>query len=232
MTYSKRWLILAAGLFSLVGCAHRQLSPGAVRDVKRLAVVVRAKGALKVTVAQDGEQRAFPTLSPREADQQLADRLSKQVKIFELEERVREALMAQLPVEPPWSTALSAAEVATALQSFLVVDRSGEVDYDALRAAGADAVLELQVTEWGLGRTGKVGMYLKGQGKLFHLGGSTIWADSLDTDLRLDPAVEGLDVVVLRDGRFREAVITLVRRLAERIGPQLSGEAKKSAEGA
>ena len=126
MKWHTRLLLVGAGLLLAAGCAHTQLDAGSVRDITRLAVVVRAAAGPTVTVARSNsrEGRAFPDKSPADADKALQEVLAKQVSVFEIEERVREALMAKLPGSPPWSTAMSASQVATALQSFLVVDHS------------------------------------------------------------------------------------------------------------
>lgn len=222
-----RWLPYALAVVAATGCAATQLRPGAVRDVRKLAVVVRVSGGPTVEAARKDprEGRAFPTLAPDEADLRLQEVLARQVTLFELEQRIREAILARLPAEPPWSTAMSAAEVATAQQSLLVVDRSTPVDYEALHAAGADAVLEMRVTSWGVARNLRTGLHLRGDGRLLRLPGrSAVWADRLDTDLSTEPEGEGVDVVALKDGGFREAVIALVGRLAGRIAGQLGGE--------
>lgn len=222
-----RRTILGLALLSLAGCAHQQLSEGSVRDVQRLAVVVRAAPGPMVAVATKNaaENRAYPTLTPAEGDQRLQEALTKQVTVFEVEERLRATLMGKLPETPPWSTALPAAEVATVLQSLLIVDRTVPIDYKALQGAGADAVMELQVLEWGVKHhQGKTGLYLKGDGRLFRLPGkSGIWASSLDTDLTKDPESDSADVVALRNGGFREALIGLIDKLATRLAGELSG---------
>ena len=134
-------------------------------------------------------------------------------------------VMAHMPEAPPWSTAIPAAEVATVLQSLLIVDRNVPIDYDALRGAGADAVLELKVTEWGVKFDGKTGLYVKGDGRLFRLPGkSGIWANTLDIDQTQDPEAEAVDVVALRGGGLREAIIGLVEKLSARVAGQLAAK--------
>ncbi|MBI5546078.1 MAG: hypothetical protein HY901_19475 [Deltaproteobacteria bacterium] len=226
MFTSKRIFAVAMGLFALTGCAHRQLSADSLSDVRRLAVVVRAIPGPRVAVATADarEHRVYPTLSPSEADKQLQEVLAKQVTVFELEERIRAELLKRMPAVPPWTTSMPPADVATALQSLLVVDRTTPLDLKALRAAGADAVLELRVTGWGVAVKSKAGLYLQGQGRLYSLPSeSGIWSDSLDTDLAVDPEVEAVDAVALKNGGFREAIKVLVDRLVARIGPELSG---------
>jgi hypothetical protein len=203
-------ILAGAGVFLACSCAHRQIDASSVQDVTRLAVVVRASPG--------------PTVSSSEPDKTLVDMLGKQVTVFELEERVRESVMARMPAAPPWSSAMPAAQVATALQSFLVVDRSLPLDVDALRAAGADAVLELRITEWGVTSGAKPALYLKGQGSLYRLPGKGgIWADKLDTELS-DSEGEAVDLAALKNGGYREAVIRLVGRVAERIAAELGGK--------
>ena len=227
MFSTKRLLSLGFAFALLAGCAHSQLTEGSLTDVQRLAVVVRAMPGPVVSVAtrNAAENKAFPTLAPAESDKRLREALAKQVTVFEIEERLRATLMARLPQVAPWSTAMAAAEVATALQSLLVIDRTQPLDHDALRAAGADAVLELNVSEWGVKHEGKTGLYLEGTGRLYRLPGkSGVWANSLDLDLAADPESDAADVVALRSGGFREATIALIEKLSVRLAGQLAAK--------
>ncbi|HEY3449865.1 MAG TPA: hypothetical protein VGK67_26160 [Myxococcales bacterium] len=227
MLTTRRLLPLGLALASLLtGCAHAQLTENSLNDVHRLAVLVRAVPGPAVAVASAGENKAYPTLGAGESDARLKETLAKQVTVFEIEERLRATLMARVPETPPWSTAMPAAEVATVLQSLLVVDRTQPVDYEALRGAGADAVLELRVSEWGVRHeAGKTGLYLKGDGRLFRLPGkSGVWANTLDIDLAKDPQSEAVDVIALRNGGFREAIIGLLDKLSIRVASQLSAK--------
>lgn len=226
LTPSLRLLPFGLALAALTGCAHSQLTEGSLTDVRRLAVVVRASAGPTVAVAKGGDNRAYPTMSTADADDRLKEALAKQVTVFEVEERLRATLMARLPESPPWSTAMPAAEVATVLQSLLVVDRTQPLDCDALRGAGADAVLELKVTEWGVrAEAGKTGLFLKGDGRLFRLPGkSGVWANTLDIDLSKDPESESADAIALRNGGFREAVIALMDKLSVRLAGQLAAK--------
>lgn len=228
MITNNRLTVLTVALAALTGCAHAQLSEGSLRDVQRLAVVVRAVPGPEVAVAtrNPADNKAYPTLAPKESDERLKETLTKQVTVFEVEERLRATVMARVPEGPPWSTAMPAAQVATVLQSLLVVDRTQPIDYDALNGAGADAALELKVNEWGVHtENGKTGLYIKGDGRLFKLPGkSGIWANTLDIDLAKDPEVEGVDVIALRNGGFREALIALIEKLSTRVAGQLAAK--------
>jgi len=209
-------IALAAALpvaLGVIGCAPHRLDPGSARDIQRLAVVSRvAKGP----VAR--------VLHASETDRALAKALAGQVRPFEMAERVRTSLLARMPPGRPWSQVMPAIEVATALESLLVVDRAAPTDFGALRARGADAVLLLEVAEYGVReRSGAVGLFVTGQGRLFLLDGGMLWSGALDFD-QTDPGGDTVDVAAMRDGGFREAVIALVDRMSARVAPSLAGE--------
>ncbi len=194
----------------LAGCAHKSLRAGSLSDIHRLAVVVRVTSESRVALGG-------------QADEALATALKRQVKRFEVGSRLREAVLSRLPSTPPWSQALSEVEVATALESLLVDDKMQPVDLEALRARGADGVLQLDVTEWGLhSAQGKPGLYLRGEGRLTRIDGALLWGASIDHDDLADPAAEAADPIALRDGGFRDAIIGLLGRVGERLAGQLA----------
>ena len=224
-------VLLTAALLG-AGCSrYRALDPDHERELHRVAILAHVDSGPVVQVAQvdPKEGRAYPTLAPAEADKKLAGALLGQVRRFELQERLRAALVERLPARPPWTTTLPAVEVATALQSLLVEDRSGDIDYKALWSRGADSVLELTVSEFGVHTVkGRTGLYLKGDGRLFTREGSTLWKAPLDLDDALDLNAEPANVVALRDGGFREAIIGLVGRLSERLADDLRAREEKA----
>ncbi len=196
-----------------IGCAPHRLDPGSARDIRRLAVVSRvAKGPVVTGLRGDEVDRAF------------AKSLAAQVRPFEMAERVRASLLARMPPGQPWSQAMPAIEVATALESLLVEDRATPTDLRVLRDRGADAVLLLEVQEYGVHeRNGAAGLFVRGQGRLFLFDGGTLWSGALDCD-QLDPGGETVDLEAMRDGGFRDAVIALVDRMSTRVAPSLAGE--------
>jgi len=229
-TTRTRILAVAALTCSVVtGCSgHRRLDVDKLQRLQRIAIVARVSSAgprVDVATVEPREGRAFPTSSPEQADKALAAALERQVKAFELRERLRVAMQGNLPASRPWTNVMPAVEVATALDALLVEDRSGELDYAALKQYGGDAVLELAVHEYGLRhRNGKTTLYVKGQGRLFTLEGSELWRFPFSPDdEQFQPEVE-VDVVALRDGGYRDALVELFDRIAEKLGADLSGE--------
>jgi hypothetical protein len=209
----------------LSGCPkHKELSPSSLNDLRRLAVVVRVAGEPLVSLADSsGAVKPIDQKLSSQQDATFGAALRKQVRRKEVQERLREAVLAKLPQTPPWSTSLPAIEVATALETLLIDEGLKPLDYDALAARGADGVLQLEIAEWGLhARQGRPGLYVKGEGKLIKIDGGLVWGASLDFDELADPAAEAQDAVALRDGGFRDAIIGLVGKLSDRIAAQLN----------
>lgn len=222
--------LLAAAAVAAGGCAHKQLDVDSLDEVERLAIVARVVADPKVEAARidPREGRAYPTATPQEADDALAADLKKQVSAFEVEERLRTAVIGRLPAVPPWSNAMPGVEVATALDAFLVDDRSGPPDYEVLQGRGSNTVLEIVIERYGLHRVGmKTGLYLEGYGRMFLIDGSTLWKSPLKIDDALAMEGESLDVVTLRKGGYRDALIDIVGRLGEKVARDLAGEGKQ-----
>jgi len=165
-----RPLLLA--VLAAAGCSHTQLSGADLDGVKRPAYVARvAEGA---GPKADGVHTAEP--APSEA--QLVTSMNAAVGKFEMSERLRSQLASALRGEKPWSNAVPAAQVASALELFLV-ERVPAVppDYSRLKPLGADAVVELVIEDYGL-RGGSDGAqsYVRGYGRMFLLSdGSELW---------------------------------------------------------
>jgi hypothetical protein len=210
-------------LFLSSGCGrYKPVDPAAVRTLRRVAIVAHVDSGPLAMVAQVAARESGGNRMgvPEELDKRLAAALVKQVRRFELQERLRAEVVRKLPSHPPWSTAVPAVEVATALQSLLVEDRSGDIDLAPLAARGVDSVLELSIAEFGVRRDkGRTSLYVMGDARLFTLEGVTLWKFPLDTE---DPASEGRDVRELQEGGFRDATIELVDALANRIAADLT----------
>src|SRR5690606_24768363 len=104
---------------------HKRADPERLRRIEAVAIVARVRQGPTVKVAQVAPELANPPgVSGVESDRRLARQLSAQVRPYEVGERLRAELMRRLPNEPPWSRALPAVEVATALESLLVEDQS------------------------------------------------------------------------------------------------------------
>ncbi|MFN7130732.1 MAG: hypothetical protein ACK4N5_01540 [Myxococcales bacterium] len=215
-----------AAMFVASGCGgHKRLDPAALQRVESVAIVVRVVQGPLVLVAQAAPALADPpTASPVESDKRLAGQLASQMRRFEASERLRGAVANKLPPEPPWSRALPAVEVATALQALLVDDRAGDFDYEALRKRGASAVLELVVREFGVRhRDGATGVFWEGTGRLLELGsGDVLWRAPLSYDEAADPGGERRDVAVLRNGGFREAMFEMIERISDQVVAELA----------
>jgi hypothetical protein len=211
-------VVAVAGL----ACAPHRLDPGRARDLRRLAVVSRVAKGPAASVASAGAKGA-PGEAVEEANRALAEALARQVRPFEMAERVRVSLLAHLPTAHPWTQVMPAIEVATALDSLLVEDATVLVDYAALQQHGADSVLLLEVSEYGVhSRAGTVGLYMKGKGRLFVLGGPTLWSGALDYD-QLEDGGESADPAALGKGGFRDAVIELLDQMSARVAASLAG---------
>ncbi len=199
------------------GCTHKYLRPGDLDSIHRIAIVIRAAPGPTAAVVKSGPN------DPRgiQAGRLLQQKLARQVSTFELEERVRGALFSRLPAQPPWTTAMTAAEVATALQSLLVTAIDNTIDYQALEASGADSVLELVISEWGVVQSERARFFIRGQGRLLLLPEkSVLWKSKLDAEWKDDSASHQL----LIDNRFEDVIVETVNQLAERLVPQLTGK--------
>jgi hypothetical protein len=209
-----------------VACAPHRLDPDHARDLRRLAVISRVAKGPAASVASAGA-KGVPGEAAEEAaeesDRALAEALARQVRPFEMAERVRVSLLAHLPAAHPWTQVMPPIEVATALDSLLVEDATAPVDYAALQRRGVDSVLLLEVSEYGVhGRAGAVGLYMKGKGRLFVLGGPTLWSGALDYD-QLEAGGDPADTAALGKGGFRDAVIELLDQMSARVAASLAG---------
>jgi hypothetical protein len=120
---------------------------------------------------------------------------------------------------------MPAVEVATALDSLLVDDRSGPPDYRPLAARGCNSVLEVVVDDFRLKQTaGKNGFAIQGMARLFKLDGSTLWRFPFAIDDSADPQAAPLDLEAVRKGGYRDALIDIVERLGTQLAADLAGD--------
>ncbi len=152
----------------ICACSHTtQLSSPELDHVQRPAYVGRlAEGA--GPKAQGVSQ----------SETELLAAMNAAIGKFEVSERIRSQLAVALHTEKPWSNAVPASQVASALETFLV-EREPPVppDYNRLKPTGAHAVLEVVVEEFGLRQEGTTAQsYLRGYARLFLLAdGTELW---------------------------------------------------------
>jgi len=144
--------LFCAAAVCLGGCAYRPLSPGGLRQVHRPAFVswIEDGGGPKSRVFREDPsyQDKLKRLDPKEADRRLQVKLGRAVTRFETSDRLRAVALANLPKQPPWTSAVDPAKVASALESFLVEEvPANPPDYELLKPLGADAAVEFVAAE-------------------------------------------------------------------------------------
>lgn len=186
----------------------------------------------KATVFRDDGAYAakLKKLSPAEADRRLQLKLQKSVTRFELSDRLRASTAAKLPREQPWVNTVSAAAVATVLESFLVEEvPATSPDPHELRPLGVDAVVELVIESYGMrSRGGHAGAYVRGHGRMFFLDGGEIWrrpffVDGIDVKR---PHLDPFRVAKMPD-LFRTEMAALIEQAAEQLGQELNLPARR-----
>ncbi len=207
--HAAAWTIALAVL--LGGCAHKSLHPGDLQKVDRPAVVLRAL--------------SDPELLLAERDAAQAPRLRGRLNAFQMNERLRSAIIAHLPSAEPWSSIMPGVEVATVLDLLLVQDRAESPRYELLRDKGSNAVLEVTVKRSGLRynpKTDKTGFFLEGSARLFFIGGGTLWKAPLALDSTRIPEFPGLEPSELSHDGYFDALNDFLFRLTEAMGTELS----------
>jgi hypothetical protein len=212
------------------GCAHNPLSAGELRSFRRPAFISRIEddAGPRAEVFQ-ADSAYSPKLEPlrldaKEADRRLQAKL-KAVSRFEIAERVRGTTAALLPKEPPWTKAVSPTQVAKVLQSYLVEEvPANPPDYDLLKPYGADAIVEFVIQRYGMRSSGgRAGAYIEGYGRLFRLGGGTLWhrhfrADQVSAEEpHLEPLRVGKDPQL-----FRQEMARLIDSVSAQFAEDLS----------
>ena len=188
--------VLGAAALCLGGCAHRPLSPDGLRQVHRPAFVswIEDGAGPKSRVFREDPsyQGKLKRLDPKEADRRLQVKLAKAISRFETSDRLRAVALANLPKEPPWTSAVDPAKVASALESFLVEQvPANPPDYELLKPLGADSVVVFVIEDFGLKSAGgRAFAYVSGRGRMFILDGSELWRQSFRLE---QPNQPGLD---------------------------------------
>jgi len=199
-------------------CSHTQLTGAELDRVQRPAYVGRlAEGA-------GPKAQGVAPAGPAEAD--LLAAMNKAIGKFEVAERLRSQLAVALRGQAPWSNAVPASQVASALETFLV-ERDPPVppDYNRLKPTGADAVLEIVVEEYGLRADGRKAVtFLLGYARLFLLAdGSEVWRGDFERSATAQ-GLPGLDGARLASdaGPYADQLRALLDASALGLAQQLS----------
>jgi len=203
------WIVPLALL--LGACAHKSLNPEALGTIERPAIVMRAE--------------TDPQLALAEKDAAHEKRLRGRLNAFQMNERLRSAIIAHLPNVEPWTSIMPSVEVSTVLDLLLVQDRAESPRYELLKEKGANTVLEVIVERSGLRfnpETGKTGFFLQGRARLFHIGGDTLWKAPLELDSTEIPEFPGLVPAELSHDGYFDAFNDFLFRLTDPMGAELS----------
>lgn len=226
--------VAALGLLG-TGCSHVPLSGSDLDRVAHPAFVSRideGAGPDSHVFQDDGSYSAkLKTLSRPEADRRLRLKLVKAITRFEVSDRLRADTLAFLPRERPWTHVVEPAQVASALESFLVEEvPAHEPDYALLKPLGADAVVEFVVERYGMRSDGgKAGAFVKGYGRMFRIDdGQEIWREKFSRDA-LDEGLSSLDPfwVGKKPELFRAQMDQLLDEVARGFAKELSPEGRK-----
>jgi hypothetical protein len=214
------------------GCSHVALSGSDLDQVNRpvfLSRIEEGAGPESRVFRDDATYAAkLKTLAPEEADRRLRLKLVKAVSRFALSDRLRADTLAFLPQERPWTQVVDAAQVATALDSFLVEEvPAHEPNYALLKPFGADSVVEFVVEHYGMrSEGGKAGAYVNGFARMFRIdSGQEIWRQSFTKDA-VEAGMSNLDPfwVGKNPSLFRNQIDLLLddaaRGFAKELSPQ------------
>ncbi|MHB8875450.1 MAG: hypothetical protein ACYC8T_17335 [Myxococcaceae bacterium] len=226
----KRFVLTLAVLALAPGCAHKALSGNTLDRVVHPAFISRIEeqaGPKSWVFRDDGSYGGkLKKLEAKEADRRLTVKLGKGMTRFEISDGIRSKTLALLPQERPWTQPVDPAQVAFALQSFLVEEVPANApDYDLLKPLGADAVVEFVVEDYGMrSKNGRAGTYIEGYGRMFFLdGGGDVWrrsfrADQVDSlSPHVDPFRVAKDPVM-----FRTELTTLLDAVATQFAKDLN----------
>jgi hypothetical protein len=222
------WLV---PLTLALGCSHVPLSAGDLSDVHRPAFIARVEeraGARSNVFRGDKSYRdKLRHMEPKEADRRLALKLNQVLSRFEVAERIRAGTYLRIAGRPPWNDSVSAAQVATAFESFLVEDVPATApDYELLRPLGADSIVEVVVEDYGLkSEDGHAWAFARGYGRMFRLDGGEIWHKAFEVDglalggTGLDPFKVGKEPELFRHA-MRELLETVAVDFAKELTPE------------
>jgi hypothetical protein len=217
-------------LLSFAGCAHSALDGSDLDRVRRPAFVSRvadeAGPQVQVYRSDSARSAQLNGTSPADADRSLREHLAPTISRFEAAERLRAQVHASIQGERPWSQAVPPAQVASALETFLVQEVPASApEYDKLKPLGADAVVEFVIEEYGIrSEAGVPQTWVRGTGRMFRLGdGGEIWRTRFSrtsTQAKLSP----LDPTALgQDPRpFHEQMVALLDSVAGTLAGELT----------
>lgn len=240
-----RMLPVALAL-GLLGCAHQPLAGSDLDRAQRPAFISRIEekaGPRSLVFQGDSSYGGkLKKLEPKEADRRLQVKLEKgipekglgTITRFEVADQLRSTTLAQLPRERPWLNVVNPAQVAAALESFLVEEVPANApDYELLRPLGVDAVIEFVVEDYGMrSEDGRAGTYVIGYGRMFFLdGGGNVWFRSFRAD-EVESGQPHVDPFkVAKDpGLFRDHLTTLLKAVAEQFAKDLKPEGRKGGQ--
>ena len=223
-------LVAFALALALAGCAHSSLEGSDLDRVQRPAFVSRVadEAGPRVSVYRSDSTQAsrLGGSSPEDADRKLEESLKPALSRFEAAERLRSHVTAAIQSEKPWSQAVPASQVASALETLLVQEAPGSSpDYGRLRPLGADSVVEFVIEEYGVrSEKGVSQTWVRGTGRMFRLAdGGELWRSGFSgnsTDAGLPP----LDPAVLSGNprSFHEQMVAVLDSVSVRLARQLS----------
>ncbi len=224
-----RITVLVALVLAFTGCVRRTVSGRDLDRTARPAFISRIeeKAGPRSTVFQDDSSYGakLKRLDRKEADRRLQVKLVKGITRFEVSEGLRARTLAILPREAPWTNTVDPAQVASALESFLVEEvPANPPDYELLRPLGADAIVEFVVEDYGMrSDDGRAGAYIEGYGRMFFLDGGEVWrrpfrADQVESNSpHLDPFRVAKD-----PNLFRQAMYSLLDGVAQQFAADLT----------
>ncbi len=231
----KQALFLLAVIASASGCAHRSVSGSTLDRIERPAFISRIEegaGPKAWVFREDGSYGAkLKKLDPKEADRRLTVKLLKGMTRFEISEGLRAKTLSLLPREVPWTSAVDPAQVASALESFLVEEvPANPPDYNLLKPLGADAVVEFVIEDYGMrSKNGRAGTYIEGYGRMFFLeGGGDVWHRSFRVDQLEAPGPAVDPFRVAKDPTlFRTELTTLLDAVVVQFAKDLTPEDRR-----
>lgn len=241
---SARLPSLASALAVLaLGCAHKPLSGADLDTVRRPAIFARIEegaGPKSSVFRDDGSYGPkLRKLDAKEADRRLASKLAggatdpksgqvtaRSITRFEVADTLRAQTLAFLPQELPWTRAVNPAEVASALEAFLVEEvPANPPDYEKLAPLGVDWVVEMVVEEFGMrSKDGRAGVYLLGFARMFRIdGGEAYFRRFVSDDVKaglehLDPFAVAKNPMLFRE-RMRHMLIAISEQLSKDLNP-------------
>ena len=222
-------LFAALSLLIAFGCAHKPLNGRELDRIDRPAFISRieddAGPRAKVFREDDSYGPKLKKLGTREADRRLAAKLGQGATRFAVADRLRAGVFSALQGTAPYNNSVDPAQVASALETFLVEEVPADPpDYQLLKAYGADAIVEFVIEEYGMRSSGgRAGAFVKGFGRMFRMDGRELWYLRFSRD-EVDEKAEHLDPfrVGQQPQLFGDRMAAILNQLAERFATELN----------